>query len=131
MSPFRLLVLAASIAQVGAGGYYGYTLLDRPEQNWLGLIICAALVIVGLASLASTRAKMRHSQSRQTTMKLNAAAMGLVLIIGAAMIVNEHHRGATDDRLQFLVFLHGAIAIPFLLNALGLGMIEHRVKRTA
>ena len=131
MSPTRLLVLAASIAQIGCGGYYGYLLLERPEQNWLGLIICAALVIVGLASLMSTRARMRHSHSRTTTMKLNVAAMGLILIAGAVIIVSEHHNGASDDRLQFLVMLHAAIATPFLLNALGLGMIEHRVKRTA
>jgi hypothetical protein len=131
MTVLRSFVFLASSVQIAAGAYAGYRMHMNGTSTILWMIVCALLVIAGLTSLSTLLIRRGPSQSRLSAIKLNAMVFGLILV-GAGMIVGmEHQQGMGLERLQLLGSVALAIAAPFLINSLALGMIERRASRPA
>jgi hypothetical protein len=131
MAVLRSFVFVASSVQILAGSYAGYRMYVNGTSSVLGMILCVLLVIAGLTSLSSLIIRRGPSQSRLSAIKLNALLFGFVLV-GAGMIVAmEHQQGVGLERLQLLASVAAAVAAPFLINSLALGMIERRASHPA
>jgi hypothetical protein len=131
MRVLRTLVLLASIAQVAVGAYIAYRLLWIEVPDLVGLLLCSAIIIAGLASLSCLHISPRPSLSRRSTVKLNLVILLLALVAASVMIGFEYNRGASTEKLQWFAMVFAIGATPFLVNGLALGVIERRVKKLA
>jgi uncharacterized membrane protein len=129
MRMLRILVLASSTLQVAIGSYAVYRLLQEASPDLLGILLCCAVIIVGLASCAGMFTKLRPSLSRVATAKINLVVLLLVAIGAAAMYAFKQHQGATDEQLQFVAMISCVCAAPFLVNSVALSLIERRVRK--
>jgi hypothetical protein len=128
MSVLRILVLTASTLQIIFGACGTYHLLQEPAPDLFGMLLCSAVIIVGLASFAGLLTRIRPSLSRIATVKINLLILMLGVIGAGVVYAFEQSQGASDRQLRFLVFAFAFCASPFIVNSIALGLIERRLR---
>ena len=131
MSAYRLLVFLASGVQIVIGLYCAVQLCMREEPAVLWLLVCSMVVTAGLASLMSLRASSSVSLSRMSTIKLNVLILGVFLLAALASVIGARHGDIPVLSSRRFLYVLLVASAPFLINALGLGAIQHRVRRAS
>ena len=126
MSTLRILVIAASSVQVCLGFIAAYHLLYLEVPDVISLILCSAIIIIGLAGISALHVGPCQSISRRATIKLNVLLLSLILAAATVVVFCEQQQGLAASRLPLMITLFVAGAAPFLINSLALAVIERR-----
>jgi hypothetical protein len=127
----RILVTVASIAQVIIGSFLAYRLLHVDVPDLVGLIASGTVILAGLSGLFAMFARARARGARTPIRAMNMVIAAIFIALGAILIAFQYHQGLSIGELLALGAMGAVIVVPFLVNSVGLAILERQEESEA